>query len=405
VYADGVVPTQTVPWPKGIIPYYIDSKTIPGHVHNLILNGIKSINQKTNVHFRPYRQGDKNYLVIGFQKNGCFSRKVGMDSYRNDNFVNLSTGCWTHRTVVHELCHAIGLNHEHKHPYRDQYLDFVYTQTDFNDRSFNYNILQYYQSVLNPLPFNPQSIMLYASGQIKSNGKGHMTIYENYYEAPTVSYKPNVGAQTPGVRAFLAADGKKYFWIPKNNRLSQGDIQSINDLYQWEVQNRAQDERLNIQNQKQKIKQQKIEIIKLSKGHNYHSQKQKVMSVAGANCKGYEGQRHTSFNSHFSCYCQYLYAHEKYGSAWHCYDITEGQPYPLVGNYKKVNFSSYEDSRVLAQSVHGRVCQYKSGGWMANKYPGQGLDPHFSCICQGNPGNYRYRCSDISNGSAVPMSN
>jgi hypothetical protein len=54
---------------------------------------------------------------------GCFSIwGMGTAFGTLQRWMNLSTGCWQKRTLLHELGHALGLIHEHQRPDRDLFV-------------------------------------------------------------------------------------------------------------------------------------------------------------------------------------------------------------------------------------------------------------------------------------------
>lgn len=66
------------------------------------------IEDKTCIRFVE-RKKERNYLEILLSQQGC-SSYVGMIG--GSQQLNLSTGCFSKFTVMHELIHAIGFDHE-----------------------------------------------------------------------------------------------------------------------------------------------------------------------------------------------------------------------------------------------------------------------------------------------------
>lgn len=82
------------------------------------------IESKTCVQFVE-RENERNYLNIQKSVVGC-SSYVGMIGGGQN--LNLSTGCFSKFTVVHELLHAVGFEHEQAREDRDNFI-----QVDFEN--------------------------------------------------------------------------------------------------------------------------------------------------------------------------------------------------------------------------------------------------------------------------------
>uniref|UniRef100_A0A3B3UZH2 Metalloendopeptidase n=1 Tax=Poecilia latipinna TaxID=48699 RepID=A0A3B3UZH2_9TELE len=94
------------------IPYYIANHYCK---QEIIVRGLQSFSTVSCIRFRPYQNGDHEWLSIE-SRNGCYSHvgRVG-----GGQTVSLSRqGCLYHITVQHELLHALGFNHEHTNLFR-----------------------------------------------------------------------------------------------------------------------------------------------------------------------------------------------------------------------------------------------------------------------------------------------
>lgn len=101
------------------VPYKID----PGAIVNVdrIEQAIKTINEKTNIKFVPAGDGDINYILIKEDIDGLGSSCIGCEG--NEQIVHLNKeGNFKVGNVIHELCHALGLWHEHTRQDRDTYV-------------------------------------------------------------------------------------------------------------------------------------------------------------------------------------------------------------------------------------------------------------------------------------------
>ncbi|KAH7975080.1 hypothetical protein HPB49_023436 [Dermacentor silvarum] len=107
-------------WPGGIIPYVIDAKL--NRTTKKILQAMADIESQSCLRFVARRR-HQNYLSI-MRGDGCTSF-VGRQGGAQE--VSLGTGCLYRGTIVHELMHAAGFDHEHSRSDRDQYID-VFTE-------------------------------------------------------------------------------------------------------------------------------------------------------------------------------------------------------------------------------------------------------------------------------------
>lgn len=102
-------------WENGIVPFKIEN----GHPRYYdIKQAIAHINTKTNVRLIE-RTNQNDYIYIGMKKqHSCFSF-VGCIG--GEQLVNIGRGCG-YGTIIHEICHALGLWHEQSRADRDNYV-------------------------------------------------------------------------------------------------------------------------------------------------------------------------------------------------------------------------------------------------------------------------------------------
>lgn len=193
------VPEDAQKWPNGTIPYKIHNEG--NESIDIIYKAIQHYNEHTCIRFQP-RTNQRDYVVFNLddQATGCNSM-VGRTTGQQE--INLGNGCKTMRHVVHEMMHAIGFWHEHSRSDRDKYVKIHYENIQEN-YLHDFEILKPEENRLFT-SFDFDSIMLYGPTAFSKNGK------------ITMSSK---------------IDGKQVKNPPKDQTLSQYDIESINKLYQ-----------------------------------------------------------------------------------------------------------------------------------------------------------------------------
>lgn len=113
---------KTQRWPDGIVYYEHRVNWSPEQL-TLIKEAMAAIERSTCIRFVP-RTTQTNYAVITSNPSGCFSTGAGMQgAIQQINLQDDENGsCMTHKTIVHELLHAIGLWHEQSRYDRDDHI-------------------------------------------------------------------------------------------------------------------------------------------------------------------------------------------------------------------------------------------------------------------------------------------
>ncbi|XP_056881383.1 hatching enzyme 1.2-like [Takifugu flavidus] len=119
---------------KVYIPYYI-ANHYSSRERDIIVRGLESFSGFSCIRFRPYQNGDHEWLSIE-SGDGCWSY-VGRQG--GGQTVSLSRqGCLYHSTVQHELLHALGFNHEQTRSDRDSHIQVVWDNI-IQDMKYNFN--------------------------------------------------------------------------------------------------------------------------------------------------------------------------------------------------------------------------------------------------------------------------
>ncbi|XP_046458778.1 astacin-like [Daphnia pulex] len=123
-------------WPKAKIPYVIAASFTSAQLQVIDL-AINEYRNKTCIRFVP-RTSEVNYIQIVKSGQGCWSylgKICGGWMWRQD--LSLDDGCASNLsqgTVLHELMHAIGFEHEHQRPDRDKYVSINFNNVEKKNR-------------------------------------------------------------------------------------------------------------------------------------------------------------------------------------------------------------------------------------------------------------------------------
>ncbi|KAG8187061.1 hypothetical protein JTE90_016159 [Oedothorax gibbosus] len=191
------IPNDSQRWPGGIIPYKID-KTLD-HLKEEIEKVMKFIMDNTCIKFTP-RQKETDYIRF-FYGDGCYSHWGRTGKAQP---LSLGSGCDSFGTIIHELMHAIGFEHEQNRSDRDDYLLIFYQNIDPE----NLNQFDKLKPSQNRLisSFDYDSIMLYGEKTFSRDGR-----------SKTMKAKKK---------------GIKLLDLDKKNKPSGIDIYRINVLYE-----------------------------------------------------------------------------------------------------------------------------------------------------------------------------
>lgn len=186
-------------WGKGTnnytIPYTIDNSILqrPGST-TAILAALTHISDRTNVSFRPSTNSDSDYIIFRYhddKNSSAIGRQGGGQIINLFNYDFMGT-------VIHEVCHALGLLHEQSRYDRNEYIVVHY---DNIAKSNRHNFDRDPDSRISS-PFDFNSIMMYSSKSFAINS-----------DLPTIT----------------KLDGSEY--STQRYSLSSGDISAINRFY------------------------------------------------------------------------------------------------------------------------------------------------------------------------------
>jgi hypothetical protein len=146
-------------WSKGIVPYTIDSKLSD---IERVQSAIKHCNEKTNIWLKP-RDRERDYIL--FVPSSDCSSFVGRQG--GQQVITVGPDC-KHGNVIHEICHALGLWHEHSRSDRDIYIR-IFRENIKPHKENNFNLRETNGDDIGDYDYG--SIMHYPSIAFSRNGK------------------------------------------------------------------------------------------------------------------------------------------------------------------------------------------------------------------------------------------
>ena len=355
----GVVPRSIELWPDGIVPFVFD-ESISNEDQAGILESMVEFSSQTKLEFRPINpQEVDNYphghLVVRSKYESC-SANIGMRR-GGVAYLNLqSPACLSKGTILHELGHVAGLDHEHKHPDRDK---FLVVEKSLSDQLMQRAIYDFYGTELvQESAFDPESIMLYGASNLglSPDGTGLISYDRKDFEPPVLSVQADK-KHLFNILTETTLGEKTYHWHQTPQKLSKGDIAKINTLYKEQTLGRDSS-RL-----QQDIKLLAESLNKQAFTHEFKGIKIRSHKLEGRFCQS-PGTHKTEGD--FSCYCQYKAANKDLPLIWQCYDTSNGND----GN---------------PNSVHGFSCQVEGDIFKRIKRD-------FQCSCELADSRLSWQC-------------
>merc|ERR1711973_762283 len=159
-------------WPESTLKYDL-SQVVDPENKTLIINTLNQLQNKFDgcIKFREASTGNRVVVVDG---DGCYS-SVGFNKYFERQNLSLSPReCMYPAVIEHEFMHAIGVQHTHSRPDRDNYVTIIKENIQANaTHNFTDNFEKLDKEEYNTfgLPYDYLSVMHY-SDSLFSNGKG-----------------------------------------------------------------------------------------------------------------------------------------------------------------------------------------------------------------------------------------
>ncbi|XP_018333708.1 zinc metalloproteinase nas-7-like [Agrilus planipennis] len=157
----------TYRWPDGVIPFEIRG-SFTKQERQFIISAMNMYHKYTCIRFRYRNSSDIDYISIDNGRSGCWS-SVGRVGGRQT--VNLqSPGCLIKiGTVIHELLHAVGFQHEQNRWERDSYVDIKWNNIE-ESRWNNFVKMDKQLAFGYGIPYDYNSVMHYSRKAFSKNG-------------------------------------------------------------------------------------------------------------------------------------------------------------------------------------------------------------------------------------------
>lgn len=160
------------------IPYYINKNIVHP---DKIMTAIDYIQEHTNWEFKQ-RNNETDIAYIHFQDSDNYSADLGW--HNKSVSCNIASYC-SIGTIIHEICHNLGLPHQQQYPNRNNYINI--TQNIIKDKLSNFNKLTEQQMInfsrndkILDYKYDLGSIMHYNFWLFSKNGKKTITINNPY---------------------------------------------------------------------------------------------------------------------------------------------------------------------------------------------------------------------------------
>jgi len=154
-------------WPNASVPYEISPAFNQDH-RARIAAAMNEFHMYSCIRFVPRTASDTDYVNI-IDGTHCYSY-VGRIGGAQDLSLNINSGCVQHGTIVHEMMHALGFEHEHQRPDRDEFVTINYENIQDGQAEW---FAKYETSRVTTqgTPYDYASVMHYSANAFSKNEK------------------------------------------------------------------------------------------------------------------------------------------------------------------------------------------------------------------------------------------
>ncbi|XP_017050621.2 seminal metalloprotease 1 [Drosophila ficusphila] len=162
-------------WPNGVVYYHIEENAFGVRHYAEILRAFSIIEENSCVFFKKSTEEErKKSILITSKAVGCHAIFVG---FRNNSYVvnlghyPLGFGCFRIGSILHELLHALGFEHQHVAQDRDEYISIQWENIipEFKINFINNDTTTKWHSFGESYDYD--SVMHYVPTAFSKNGK------------------------------------------------------------------------------------------------------------------------------------------------------------------------------------------------------------------------------------------
>ena len=157
----GILRDNSMFWPDGIVYYTLADDVMRSGAYIDIYDAMKHIEERCNISFHKKQSNTKNWIEFVLSEDDVSRSHLGMTGGKQNIWVTSDVNT---STAIHEICHALGMIHEHQRMDRDNYIvvDFSNIRPEWHQWFYRTSIPHNtYGSSLEPL--DTKSIMIYGS--------------------------------------------------------------------------------------------------------------------------------------------------------------------------------------------------------------------------------------------------
>ena len=156
--------------------YYIFNSSLDSAAQEIILEAIDEIENKTCLRFQ--QQASNDHIEFTGEGDACLSTSVGKS--KGKQLIRLpassNSTCRTHGIVLHLICHALGMWHEHSRPDRDRYIDILEENIDPDQFMQHFSRRRAFEVEYYGQYYDYNSIMHYGKDYFSVNGNDTLRV-------------------------------------------------------------------------------------------------------------------------------------------------------------------------------------------------------------------------------------
>lgn len=208
-------------WPNGLVPYYVDQTLDPAVVANIEI-AVNAWNRVAGITLLPVDDNSLPADYLDFQPGSGCASWVGFRGGAQE--VWLSSDC-SAGSIMHEIGHALGLEHEHTRSDRDQYLEILWGNID-PEKRHNFAISNRRGVLLGDYDYG--SIMHYGLTHFSRNGLATVRALQDTNQTIGQRNLPSAG-DIESIARLYASDLAIVMQLEQNSDKSEITVYLTND--------------------------------------------------------------------------------------------------------------------------------------------------------------------------------